>query len=246
MSELSPATRSDTSDFSNVGRSRWWRRGFFASQTAYVAAALIVIMVVMSFLSSAFLSPGNLANVAKNFSFVGIVTLGVTLVIVTAVLRDHEVTVDTMIGGVCAYFLLSITWGNAYSLVELLLGDLADVAEEVRGERAVLVPAELRVRDLDARELGLMLVEVVRLRVVDARLHDHRRERVVPLRADRPTELLLRHLEERREPLHDPVALALRHVGGPELDDGAGHVRDERRAVAVEEQVLEAEAGDGL
>ena len=41
------------------------------------------IMIVMSFLSSAFLSPGNLANVAKNFSFVGIVTLGVTLVIVT-------------------------------------------------------------------------------------------------------------------------------------------------------------------
>jgi ribose transport system permease protein len=37
----------------------------------------------MSLLSSAFLSPGNLANVAKNFSFVGIVTLGVTLVIVT-------------------------------------------------------------------------------------------------------------------------------------------------------------------
>ena len=45
--------------------------------------ALIAIMIVMSFLSSAFLSPGNLANVAKNFSFVGIVTLGVTLVIVT-------------------------------------------------------------------------------------------------------------------------------------------------------------------
>ncbi|WP_262028225.1 ABC transporter permease [Microvirga sp. Mcv34] len=83
MSELSPATSSDASDFSNVGRARWWRRGFFASQTAYVAVALIVIMIVMSFLSSAFLSPGNLANVAKNFSFVGIVTLGVTLVIVT-------------------------------------------------------------------------------------------------------------------------------------------------------------------
>jgi ribose transport system permease protein len=40
-------------------------------------------MIIMSLLSSAFLSPGNLANVAKNFSFVGIVTLGVTLVIVT-------------------------------------------------------------------------------------------------------------------------------------------------------------------
>jgi ribose transport system permease protein len=34
-------------------------------------------------LSPAFLSAGNLANVAKNFSFVGIVTLGITLVIVT-------------------------------------------------------------------------------------------------------------------------------------------------------------------
>jgi ribose transport system permease protein len=83
MSELSPATGTETDTFSNVGRTRWWRRGFFASQTAYVAAALIAIMIVMSFLSSAFLSPGNLANVAKNFSFVGIVTLGVTLVIVT-------------------------------------------------------------------------------------------------------------------------------------------------------------------
>jgi len=83
MSEFSPATGTETNDFSNVGRTRWWRRGFFASQTAYVAAALIAIMIVMSFLSSAFLSSGNLANVAKNFSFVGIVTLGVTLVIVT-------------------------------------------------------------------------------------------------------------------------------------------------------------------
>src|SRR3712207_1173208 len=83
MNELSPTTSSEANDFSNVGRTRGWRRGFFASQTAYVAAALIVIMLVMSLLSSAFLSPGNLANVAKNFSFVGIVTLGVTLVIVT-------------------------------------------------------------------------------------------------------------------------------------------------------------------
>jgi ribose transport system permease protein len=89
MNDLSQASNQTSSpapgasDFSNVGRTGWWRRGFFASQTAYVAAALVVIMIVMSVLSSAFLSPGNLANVAKNFSFVGIVTLGVTLVIVT-------------------------------------------------------------------------------------------------------------------------------------------------------------------
>ena len=90
MSDISQASgsqasdaKSEAGDFSNVGRTAWWRRGFFASQTAYVAAALVVIMIIMSLLSSAFLSSGNLANVAKNFSFVGIVTLGVTLVIVT-------------------------------------------------------------------------------------------------------------------------------------------------------------------
>ena len=55
------ATRpaSPAGDFSNVGRTGWWRRGFFASQTAYVAGALIVIMVVMALLSPAFLSAGN-------------------------------------------------------------------------------------------------------------------------------------------------------------------------------------------
>jgi ribose transport system permease protein len=84
MSDMSQASgKSEAGDFSNVGKTAWWRRGFFASQTAYVAAALVVIMIIMSLLSAAFLSSGNLANVAKNFSFVGIVTLGVTLVIVT-------------------------------------------------------------------------------------------------------------------------------------------------------------------
>jgi ribose transport system permease protein len=82
-------------DFANVGRTGWWRRGFFASQTAYVAAALIVIMIVMAMLSPAFLSAGNLANVAKNFSFVGIVTLGMTLVILTG-------GIDLSVGSVMA------------------------------------------------------------------------------------------------------------------------------------------------
>ncbi len=82
-------------DFANVGRAAWWRRGFFASQTAYVALALLAIMAVMAVLSPAFLSAGNLANVAKNFSFVGIVTLGVTLVIITG-------GIDLSVGSVMA------------------------------------------------------------------------------------------------------------------------------------------------
>ena len=69
--------------FGNVGQVRWWQRGLFASQTGYVALALLVLIVVMNFASPYFLTEGNIQNVAKNFSFIAIATLGVTLVIVT-------------------------------------------------------------------------------------------------------------------------------------------------------------------
>jgi ribose transport system permease protein len=69
--------------FSNVGRTRWWHRSIFASQTAYVTIALLVLLVVMNFASPYFFTEGNIQNVAKNFSFIAIATLGVTFVIIT-------------------------------------------------------------------------------------------------------------------------------------------------------------------
>jgi ribose transport system permease protein len=69
--------------FSNVGEIKWWRRGIFASQTGYVLLALLVLMVVMHFASPYFFTQGNMQNVAKNFSFIAIATLGVTFVIIT-------------------------------------------------------------------------------------------------------------------------------------------------------------------
>ncbi|QOZ48230.1 ABC transporter permease [Bradyrhizobium sp. CCBAU 53340] len=69
--------------FSNVGKSKWWQRGIFASQTGYVLLALAVLLVVMHFASPYFFTEGNMQNVAKNFSFVAIATLGVTFVIIT-------------------------------------------------------------------------------------------------------------------------------------------------------------------
>jgi ribose transport system permease protein len=69
--------------FSNVGRTKWWRRGIFASQTGYVTLALLLLILVMHFASPYFLTEGNLQNVAKNFSFIAIATLGITFVIVT-------------------------------------------------------------------------------------------------------------------------------------------------------------------
>jgi len=67
----------------SVGRDKWWKRGVLASQTAYVTLALLVLLVAMSFASPYFLTEGNIQNVAKNFSFIAIATLGATFVIIT-------------------------------------------------------------------------------------------------------------------------------------------------------------------
>lgn len=69
--------------FSNVGKIRWWQRGLFASQTGYVLLALAALLVIMNFASPYFFTEGNMQNVAKNFSFIAIATLGVTFVIIT-------------------------------------------------------------------------------------------------------------------------------------------------------------------
>ncbi len=72
------------SEFSNVGRGAWHTRGFFATQTAYVCAALLLLMAVISSIAPEFLTTGNLVNVLTNFSYIAIVSLGSTLVILTA------------------------------------------------------------------------------------------------------------------------------------------------------------------
>jgi ribose transport system permease protein len=69
--------------FANVGQAKWWRRGIFATQTGYVTVALILLVVVMNFASPYFLTEGNVQNIAKNFSFIAIATLGITFVIIT-------------------------------------------------------------------------------------------------------------------------------------------------------------------
>ena len=45
--------------------------------------ALVVLLIVMHFASPYFFTQGNMQNVAKNFSFIAIATLGVTFVIIT-------------------------------------------------------------------------------------------------------------------------------------------------------------------
>jgi ribose transport system permease protein len=71
------------SEFTNVGRAAWHSRGFLATQTAYVSLALLLLVAVISAIAPVFLTLGNLSNVLTDFSYIGIVSLGSTLVIIT-------------------------------------------------------------------------------------------------------------------------------------------------------------------
>lgn len=42
-----------------------------------------------------------------------------TWVVLVAVFRDEQVSTDTIVGAVCAYLLVGVTWGSAYSLIVL-------------------------------------------------------------------------------------------------------------------------------
>ena len=72
------------SEFTNVGRGAWHSRGFFATQTAYVTLALLLLVASIATVAPEFLTIGNLTNVFTNFSYIAIVSLGSTLVILTA------------------------------------------------------------------------------------------------------------------------------------------------------------------
>ena len=81
--------------FDNVGLAPWYKRGPLSSQTAYVALALVVITLLVSVFAHNFLSYGNLLNTSKNFSYIAIVGLGSTLVIITG-------GIDLSVGSVMA------------------------------------------------------------------------------------------------------------------------------------------------
>lgn len=88
-------------------------RDLFGSQTLYVALALVAIAVIMSFTASNFLSTGNLVNVGKNFSYIAIVAIGATMVLIAGGL-------DLSVGSVMALTAIStVLFMNALAGTDL-------------------------------------------------------------------------------------------------------------------------------
>ncbi len=86
--------------FENIGTAPWYRSGFFAGQTAYATLSLILITALVATLAGNFLSPGNLQNIARNFSYVALISLGMTCVIITG-------GIDLSVGSVTALVAVS-------------------------------------------------------------------------------------------------------------------------------------------
>jgi len=62
------------------------------------------------------------------FSLSTIFLAYLTLVVILTVLRDESITSDTIVGALCAYFLLGVTFGTAYALLAVLSPDAFQVA----------------------------------------------------------------------------------------------------------------------
>ena len=67
----------------DIQQHNFWQR-FTGSQAFWVTVALVIICIVMSWLQPAsFATPDNFYNTTRNFSFIGIMALGMTAVIAT-------------------------------------------------------------------------------------------------------------------------------------------------------------------
>lgn len=60
-----------------------WSSRLFSSQAFWVFIAILVACVYLSFASKAFLTPQNVFNITRNFTFTAIIALGMTFVIIS-------------------------------------------------------------------------------------------------------------------------------------------------------------------
>ena len=105
--------------FSNVGRTAWHRRGVLGTQTAYVGLAFVVIALVIALSARNFTSPANIANISKNFSYIAIVALGATLVIITG---GIDLSVGSVMALTAVLTVIFMRWsaGTALASIPLL------------------------------------------------------------------------------------------------------------------------------
>ncbi|MEO7221709.1 MAG: ABC transporter permease [Devosia sp.] len=88
-----------------------WTKRLVSSQTFWVVVAIVAACAFLAWRSNAFLTPQNLFNITRNFTFVAIIALGMTFVIITG-------GIDLSVGSVLclASMTLAVTMHAGYSL----------------------------------------------------------------------------------------------------------------------------------
>ena len=97
-----------------------WAQRLLRSQTFWVVVAIIVACAFLAWRSNAFLTPTNLFNITRNFTFVAIIALGMTFVIITG-------GIDLSVGSVLclASMAIAVTMHAGFSLEVGILVALA-------------------------------------------------------------------------------------------------------------------------
>lgn len=94
------------------------RRLYRFLATRGILLALLILLAIGYALSPHFLTPGNLANVARNVSIVGILGIGMTFVILT---RGIDLSVGSILGFTAIVFALLMGAGVPWPLAILLM-----------------------------------------------------------------------------------------------------------------------------
>ncbi|WOS66651.1 ABC transporter permease [Sinorhizobium fredii] len=92
-------------------RQQSWVTSVLASQTFWVLVAVILACVFLSVATDTFATPKNLYNITRNFTFVAIIALGMTLVIITG-------GIDLSVGSVLCLcsMVLAVVMNAGYSI----------------------------------------------------------------------------------------------------------------------------------
>jgi len=99
---------------------------FAAGRRLRVAVIVLAIPPVISHWTLQ--TSSSLALRAIGFASVSAFLAFMTLVILVTVFRDETVTADTIVGAICAYLLLAISWGSWYTLLVLVTPDAFSVS----------------------------------------------------------------------------------------------------------------------
>src|SRR6201990_1900990 len=120
MARKQRSTRATTLDQTIEQKTQSWLAEKLSSQTFWVVIAVILACIFLSFATDAFATQKNLYNITRNITFVAIVALGMTFVIITG-------GIDLSVGSVLCLssMVLAVTMHAGYSIE---IGILASIA----------------------------------------------------------------------------------------------------------------------